>query len=46
MSQDVEAINTIPMGNANKEDQLIWHFTKDGNYTVIASYARLTNNNF
>lgn len=38
MSIDVERIIRILLSMMDRDDKLIWHFTKSGRYTVKSSY--------
>ncbi|XWS22129.1 hypothetical protein CRYUN_Cryun29cG0007900 [Craigia yunnanensis] len=37
-SADGIQIAAIPITKINSPDKLVWHFTKDGNYTVRSGY--------
>ncbi|CAN1120136.1 Putative ribonuclease H protein At1g65750 [Linum perenne] len=37
-SRDAMQILSIPLGSYNLNDKLIWHFNKDGRYTVRSAY--------
>ncbi|OMO52105.1 reverse transcriptase [Corchorus capsularis] len=39
---EVNAVKKIPIGSESTPDRLIWHFTRDGNYSVKSRYRLLT----
>ncbi|KAK1357920.1 hypothetical protein POM88_051176 [Heracleum sosnowskyi] len=42
---DVPVILGTPIGNVGIQDQLVWHFCKDGNYSVKSGYKVAAMNN-
>ena len=42
---DADAITKIPLSDRAPPDRLIWHATRDGNYTVRSGYHTLLQNN-
>ncbi|OMO91045.1 Endonuclease/exonuclease/phosphatase [Corchorus capsularis] len=38
---DIKTIKKIPIGSEQIDDRIIWHFTRDGNYSVKSGYKLL-----
>ena len=38
MSEEADAILSVPLGSTQMEDSLLWHFEKTGIYTVRSGY--------